>query len=361
MRPTSLESGAIRARLLAFLLLLLAGLGAAGPVAAGDAEDLSKLRDQAKELQEAGRDREAIAIFDTIIARAPDDGAAYNERALARWFALQTPAAEGDFADFQAKLCLDAGGPCEAVDKVLADLASAIERLPPPRRAGALYDRARILLERGEAKRALADLDAAIALLPDADDLRPTRAEARQQLGDKAGALADLDAALAARDDPADRVRRAELRREAGDLDGARSDIDEALKQPSDGSGVDWLTKAFELRRALAPPGTPGSETSLVMTVTSAQPGVNDRGDKTLDVIVDTDSAQRFASFTEFHVGSRTQILIEGTVVMEPRITSPITAGQIQIFLGTDFTPEQTAALAARLLEKRAIEVRIAE
>jgi preprotein translocase subunit SecD len=51
----------------------------------------------------------------------------------------------------------------------------------------------------------------------------------------------------------------------------------------------------------------------------------------TLDVRLNDDSRQLFAQWTHRHVGEVIEFLIDGQVVMRPRLQTPITGGVLQI------------------------------
>ena len=96
-------------------------------------------------------------------------------------------------------------------------------------RIGALTRRATAYRAQGDLDRALADLDAALALRPDSVGIYRTRSLYRREKGDSMGGLADLAEALRLQPNfvPA-YVDRAWVRVSGGDIDGARADFGKA-------------------------------------------------------------------------------------------------------------------------------------
>lgn len=101
---------------------------------------------------------------------------------------------------------------------------------PDAWRLGALTRRATAYSQSGDLDRAIADLDAALALRPDSVDIYRQRSAYRRDKGDSAGGLADLDYALTLQPEfvPA-YVDRAWARVSGRDMAGARADFDVAI------------------------------------------------------------------------------------------------------------------------------------
>lgn len=94
-----------------------------------------------------------------------------------------------------------------------------------PQRGNLLIDRARALAALRDYKLAKADLDKAIADVPDSVEAWLLRAAARRRLGDVKGALGDADrAARLAPDEPEVLLERATLAALSGDIAAARAD-----------------------------------------------------------------------------------------------------------------------------------------
>ena len=295
-----------------------------------------------------------MAELDAILRAAPDDAKAYNDRGLAHWRSLDLHASyaeeDGGFALLQRELCREGRSDCDDLALALADLGRAIDLLSGPARAVPLINRAGIFADRGETKRALADCDQAVRLVPGEVRYQVFRARVRQQAGDVAGARADLDGALQLKPhDGQALLQRAQMLKQVGDLDGARADLDDALRQPNEGVESDWLDQAGALRRALARPGDPGMQRELKdLTISRAAVTRDPSGEDVVTVALNAEAAHRFAEFTNAHVGSRTQLLLDGELVAEPRIMSPILGGSLQI--AGSLTHDQAASLAARLM-----------
>jgi Flp pilus assembly protein TadD len=101
-----------------------------------------------------------------------------------------------------------------------------------PTRGRSYYNRAVVRLQLGRSREAVADLDTALALLPDqATKLLGVRGYLKSQLGDCPGAIADLDRAIAAgARDPGVRYSRGNCRLTLGDRAGAVEDFRATLR-----------------------------------------------------------------------------------------------------------------------------------
>jgi tetratricopeptide (TPR) repeat protein len=315
--------------------------------------DLAALRARAALLMSQQRNLEAIADLDAIIAARPADGAAYDQRATARWrsldLAANAPGKDDGFAMLQRAACRDIHADCAEVVLALADLGRAIDLLEGQGRAAALADRAQILAERGELQKALADLDDAVRLLPESARLRAERGHVRLEARDPAGALADLDEALRlAPTDGSILAARADVRFREGDLAGARADLDFALYHGTSEQGSDWRDAAVELRRKVALPGEPGMGPEVKdLKISGVSVTRETNGTESVAISLDADAAHRFATFTLMHVGSGTQVLVDGQVIAQPRIMGPITGGSLVI--SGRFSHDEVMALAKRL------------
>ena len=299
-----------------------------------------------------GRNEEAVADFDKVLAAVPEDGAALLERGVARWRALDIhssasgPDAGSDgFARLQNQMCAEGRVDCPAVTSALADIERAIDRLAGSDRATALIQRAMVLAARGEARRALADCDAALQLRPDDPVFLFERASIRMALGDTPGAGADLDHGLVSMpDDPGARLKRARLRLQAGDLEGARADVRIVMSRPLQGR-TEWLAEIRDLRQALSMPEEMAELTGI--GIASAGVRQDQSGREIVSIRLDPASGKRFAAFTLAHIGAVTEVLVDGAVVAQPRIINPITEGSID--LSGVFSHAEAVALAARL------------
>jgi tetratricopeptide (TPR) repeat protein len=320
-----------------------------------DPGDLPALRARAKLLMSQQRNLEALADLDAIIAAQPNDGAAYDQRGMARWRSLDleanspAPGQDDGFAMLQRAACRDIHADCAEVTLALADLGRAIGLLAGPERVVPLSDRAQISADRGDFPKALADLDDAVRLLPESATLRAERGRVRQRAGDLAGARADLDEAvrLAPTDGPI-LSERADIRFRTGDLQGARADLDGALYHGTSDQGSDWLDAAVELRRKVALPGEPGMGPELKdLKISGVSLTREASGAESVAISLEADAAHRFATFTIMHIGSGTQILIDGKVIAQPRIMGPITGGSLVI--SGRFSHDEIMALAKRL------------
>lgn len=312
------------------------------------------------------RNQEAIADWDAIVGAEPKNGSALALRGIARWRSLGTesrgaPGQDDGFALLQRAACREIHAACPDVDQALADLGRAIDLTAGEERASALVNRGGIRAARGDVPGALADLDTAIRMFPDRSAFRIERARIRSASGDDAGARADLDEALARQaHDPDLLIARAELRRRTGDTDGARADVAEALAQPEMSGSSNWHSAALDLKRSLARPGDPGFERELTgLKITGSGTSRDASGQITVWMTLDPSGASRFGDFTSMHIGEVTQIVVDGTVVAQPRILSPITGGSLVVSGG--FSPENAAALARRLsAPDAAIVIRLA-
>lgn len=140
----------------------------------------------------------------------PLDGQAYHSRAIARWHQGDYPAALDDF-DMAIRLLPDGSERIAAYlnrarvhrnmenrEAALDDLNQVLSQVPT---LGIAYlDRGVCLAVQGDSQAGMADLDRAIALLPDGTDKAiayTNRGSARQELGDLLGALVDYERAIA--------------------------------------------------------------------------------------------------------------------------------------------------------------------
>ncbi len=137
------------------------------------------LRRRARVRARAGRPDGALADYDRLIARDPNDVGLQLEK---------------------GRLQLVAG----RADDALATAQGALDAVP--RSAGLLALRAEIRLARGETAKAVEDAGEALAIDPQLADALVTRGKARLALGDRAAARADFEKALERRPDLGDAV-----------------------------------------------------------------------------------------------------------------------------------------------------------
>lgn len=92
----------------------------------------------------------------------------------------------------------------------------------------------------------------------------------------------------------------------------------------------------------------------LSLKITSAARGRDlQAGDATLlDVRLDDQSSRQFAEWTTRHLGEKVDILIDGKVVMQPRLLSPIKGGSLRI---SSPSAGEIDALIAKLLDGRSV------
>lgn len=132
-------------------------------------------------------------------------------------------------------------------DDAVADYGAAIA-LGTRRMAIAYNNRANVLSDMGDYKRAFADYARALKIAPNAPVTRVNRAAAYLNTGDIARAIGDADAAIAL--DPAYGLayaRRGAALLKQGDYDKAIADLREGLELDPD---IDWAAKALEEAQA---------------------------------------------------------------------------------------------------------------
>jgi preprotein translocase subunit SecD len=89
---------------------------------------------------------------------------------------------------------------------------------------------------------------------------------------------------------------------------------------------------------------------ALSLRVAEASRGVSPDGAATLNVRLSQDSGHLFGEWTSRHVGEKVDILIDGRVVLSPRVLDPITGGAMQL-LGP--SADEIDALIPKLLDGR--------
>jgi tetratricopeptide (TPR) repeat protein len=331
-------------------------IGDESEILARHSGNLPALHDRAALLMGEGRDLEAVADFDAILRARPNDGEAYRQRGVARWRSLgeaatpSSPEKDEGFAMLQRMTCRDVRANCEAVKLTLADLGRAVDLLDGEERAAALSDRAQVLADRGETQKALADLDDAVRSFPESADLHAERSRVRRQAGNLADAQSDLDEAV--RLEPNDaryRFERAQMRVQTGDDAGARADLDVALNSDTSVLGEDALAAAVKLRAKIALPNEQGFSAELrdLKIASVSVPRDARTGAETIAISLDPDATRRFATFTKLHLGSLTEMSVDGMVLMRPVIREPITGGSLTI--SGRFTHEEALAIAKHL------------
>jgi serine/threonine protein kinase/tetratricopeptide (TPR) repeat protein len=108
--------------------------------------------------------------------------------------------------------------------------------------------RGEVLLAAGDAARALPDLDAALAAMPEFDIAQSNRALARESTGDLGGAVADLTAVLERSPSAYDLLyQRARVKNKSRDATGAKADI-AALLQSAPVTVRGWIARALAQR-----------------------------------------------------------------------------------------------------------------
>jgi tetratricopeptide (TPR) repeat protein len=146
---------------------------------------------------------EAVKIYDQLIAKSPQSGQLYTQRAMARWARGDQQRALADFnraieLGYKAAHAFSSRGIFHAavgnVDAALADFARAIEI--DPRDEVSYINRAAIHMSQSEFDRALADYSAAVRLGPAKAGNYQQRAAAHQRSGNLSDALADYNKAL---------------------------------------------------------------------------------------------------------------------------------------------------------------------
>ncbi len=148
--------------------------------------------------------RGAIADFDEVVKRRPDDVPAIGNRGYARRTIGDLP---GAIADFDRVVELRPGDP------------------------KAWLNRGALRYQLGELAGARSDLDRAVELAPGDAAGWSNRAMIRIAMGDSTGAIADLDRAFAiAGEEPQLLVNRGQVRLDSGDPRGALVDFDRALE-----------------------------------------------------------------------------------------------------------------------------------
>lgn len=136
----------------------------------------------------------------------------------------------GDHARLCQALALFHRGQFEASATRLEALVPSLGAGDPEKTADLLAQAGWAWLRAGEAAKAGASYDRALALTPDDADLLVDRSFARADAGDWAGAAGDLDRVIALRPEMAEAwMYRAEARRELGRGAEARADLDRAL------------------------------------------------------------------------------------------------------------------------------------
>jgi preprotein translocase subunit SecD len=79
---------------------------------------------------------------------------------------------------------------------------------------------------------------------------------------------------------------------------------------------------------------------------------IGDNNDTPLNVRLDDQSGRQFAQWTSRHIGEKVDLLIDGRVVMQPRLLSPITGGSLQI---RAISRDEVDALIPKLLDGRSV------
>jgi tetratricopeptide (TPR) repeat protein len=132
------------------------------------------------------------------------------------------------------------------LDEALADYDTVIAR--DPHYDEYYFDRAGVLRQLGRHEEALADYDTAIRLSPPFPDFHYNRADLRAETGDLAGALADFGYVLELSPEHVDaRINHAALCVEAGELGTAREDVAVGLELSPDNPHLLCLFGEIEL------------------------------------------------------------------------------------------------------------------
>ncbi|MGZ3255426.1 MAG: tetratricopeptide repeat protein [Croceibacterium sp.] len=145
----------------------------------------------------------AAKLYDTVIAKEPEDGGYLVTRGIELWRAGQREAAQRDFAAADSRavgamefnnLCYQKATAGVALDMALSECDKSLHLAPdsPP----VLDSRATVLLQMGRYGDAKADYDRVLAKMPAKAPSLLGRAVARFHLGDAAGARTDLAAVL---------------------------------------------------------------------------------------------------------------------------------------------------------------------
>jgi len=149
--------------------------------------------------------------------------------ARAAIIAASRPIAEDLSTDMMQCQAADANGDAQTIID-LCGKALAHADAPDAWQVGALTRRAGAYYRAGDLDHAIADLDAALVLQPDAFDLYRQRSLYRLDKGESSGGMADLAYALTLQPDfVPGTVDRAWARVSAGDMAGARADFDHAV------------------------------------------------------------------------------------------------------------------------------------
>ena len=143
---------------------------------------LAAASERANTLQHAGRDDQARAAFDEMVAAFPENPLAYNNRGM---FSLALGDAEAAADDFTRALELNPGY------------------------YYALTNRGKAALDRGETTAAIADFDRSLALNPDQPGVYGFRGNARLFAGDLTGAIEDQQVAV--RESPTNAIAHSDL------------------------------------------------------------------------------------------------------------------------------------------------------
>jgi Mlc titration factor MtfA (ptsG expression regulator)/Tfp pilus assembly protein PilF len=189
-----------------------------------------------------GQPEQALADYDAVLGRDPDDVEILCERGVTHRELGHDDAAVADFTrahelmpEFARPLFERGLVQAQRGDDVqaLADLDAALAL--DPRDDATLIARARVHLARGDNERALADLAAALELWPWSADAHGERARVRLQTGHYDEAVADCDRALEIDPDFAEAYCcRASALVHKGDYDRAIADCDAAIELDPD-------------------------------------------------------------------------------------------------------------------------------
>lgn len=118
-----------------------------------------------------------------------------------------------------------------------------------------------------------------------------------------------------------------------------------------------WMSIPNSLRHVAATSGQAGLETGgLVVTAVAVNEEEHFRPSVTLTL--DAGSIDLVAAFTGAHIGVRVQVLVDGDVVSEPRISTPIVGGVLVLTMGRE---REAVLIAERLRAPGAVlSIRIA-